>query len=183
MRQQQMNPSTDINKLTNENVAVFWYTEKKKAHGTGEPMLRLTLFFILLAAPGVWAKGTDNQLAAQLHTFLEGAGINDPAIHDSFWADELVYTSSNGTRFGKAALMKGVNETGKLAPQAVTTHYRAEDIDIRLVEQIALLNFTLVAETADNKITGNYLNSGVFVWRDNRWQAINWQATIKPLDQ
>lgn len=145
-------------------------------------MLRLTLILILLVAPGAWAKGSNTQLATQLHTFLAGAGVNDPAIHDAFWADELVYTSSNGTRFGKAALMQGVNETGKLAPQAVTTRYRAEDIDIRLVEQIALLNFTLVAETGDNKVTGKYLNSGVFVWRDNRWQAINWQATIKPLD-
>ena len=146
-------------------------------------MRKLTFFIILLTAPVVWAKGSYTQLTAQLHTFLEGAGINDPAIHHAFWADELVYTSSNGTRFGKSELMKGVNETGKLAPQTVTTRYRAEDIDIRLVEQIALLNFTLVAETSENKITGKYLNSGVFVWRDNRWQAINWQATIKPLDQ
>ncbi|MBU3022533.1 nuclear transport factor 2 family protein [Aestuariibacter sp. A3R04] len=145
-------------------------------------MFKISLLLILLIAPGAWAQNPSVQLSEQLHTFLEGAGVNDPAIHDAFWADELVYTSSNGTRFGKHQLMKSVNETGKLSPQEVDTRYHANNIDIRLLQQVAVLNFTLVAVSPENQVISKYLNSGVFIWRDNRWQAVNWQATTMPMD-
>ena len=36
------------------------------------------------------------EITAMLHTFLAGAG--DANEHERFWADDLVYTSSEGTR-------------------------------------------------------------------------------------
>ena len=47
------------------------------------------------------------ELTALLSEFLDGATRNDAAIHNKYWADELIYTSSGGTRFGKAELMQG----------------------------------------------------------------------------
>ena len=63
--------------------------------------------------------GAEAQLHAQLEAFLKGAAANDAAVHDAFWAEELVYTSSSGTRFGKAELMAGVHASGPADPADV----------------------------------------------------------------
>ena len=47
-------------------------------------------------------------LTKLLNEFLDGAGRNDAAIHDKFWADDLIYTRSAGVRTNKPDLMKGV---------------------------------------------------------------------------
>lgn len=120
--------------------------------------------------------GAEAQLRAQLAAFVEGAAANDAAVHDAFWAEELVYTSSSGTRFGKAELMAGVHASGPADPADVEASYGARDVIVRLVGELGLLDFTLVAFEADGA-EQLYLNSGTFVWRDGRWQAVNWQAT------
>ena len=51
-------------------------------------------------------------LTAMLHAFLAGASRNDPAVHDRFWSERLVYTSSTGARFGKAEIMESLGEAG-----------------------------------------------------------------------
>jgi hypothetical protein len=117
-----------------------------------------------------------DRLRSQLDDFLSGATVNDAAIHDAFWAEELVYTSSRGTRFGKASLMAGVQESGPVAPEDVDAVYSARDVRIRLIGELALLDFVLVAAEGDGS-AALYLNSGVFVWRGGRWQAVSWQAT------
>ena len=120
--------------------------------------------------------GAEAQLRAQLAAFVEGAAASDAAVHDAFWAEELVYTSSSGTRFGKAELMAGVHASGPADPADVEASYGARDVIVRLVGELGLLDFTLVAFEADGA-EQLYLNSGTFVWRDGRWQAVNWQAT------
>ena len=120
--------------------------------------------------------GAEAQLRAQLAAFVEGAAANDAAVHDAFWAEELVYTSSSGTRFGKAELMAGVHASGPADPADVEASYGARDVIVRLVGELGLLDFTLVAFEADGA-EQLYLNSGTFVWRDGRWQTVNWQAT------
>ena len=40
-----------------------------------------------------------------LNEFL--AGVSEADTHDRFWADDLIYTSSNGTRTNKAEIMSG----------------------------------------------------------------------------
>ena len=131
------------------------------------------------ATAGATANATasaEAQLRAQLAAFLEGAAANDAAVHDAFWAEELVYTSSSGTRFGKAELMAGVHASGPADPADVEASYGARDVIVRLVGGLGLLDLTLVAFEADGA-EQLYLNSGTFVWRDGRWQAVNWQAT------
>ena len=54
-------------------------------------------------------------LTGLLNIFLAGASHNDAAIHDRFWADDLIYTRSSGIRTNKADLMKNL----KNAPFAV----------------------------------------------------------------
>jgi hypothetical protein len=42
-----------------------------------------------------------------------------------------------------------------------------------------VVNFTLVSNTDNNADYSRetFLNSGVFIQRDGRWQAVNWNAT------
>lgn len=146
--------------------------------------------FLIGPVAAVWAaaavaagSGDAAGLERQLTVFLDGATVNDPQVHDAFWADELLYTSSSGTRFGKQALMAGVREAGVVAADDVTVVYGAEDVHVRLFGEVALLDFTLVAtDGAAGGAQQRYLNSGVFLWRDGRWQAVNWHATRKAQD-
>ena len=148
-------------------------------------MIRFTTLLVLLLSWNTAMAGDAleldvraERLRAQLDGFLAGATVNDAAVHDAFWAEELVYTSSRGTRFGKASLMAGVRESGPVAPEDVEAAYSARDVRIRLFGELALLDFVLVATEEDGS-EAQYLNSGTFVWRDGRWQALAWQATAR----
>ncbi|MBZ9610403.1 nuclear transport factor 2 family protein [Rheinheimera maricola] len=131
----------------------------------------------LLLTPALVTADDKAELTALLSEFLDGATRNDAAIHNKYWADELIYTSSSGTRFGKAELMQGVTSRGMLKPEEIDTVYSSEDVRIMQYGDTAVVAFVLVGRSgADTK---RYLNSGTFVKRNGQWQAVNWQATIK----
>ena len=123
------------------------------------------------------------ELTAMLHYFL--ANSSTEAVHANFWADDLVYTSSNGTRFGKAALMAnfaeedGAEETDEdnEGPQTV---YSGEDVNVQVFGTTAVVTFRLVGTPDDGSEISQYFNSGTFLKRDGGWQAVSWQATIIP---
>ncbi|GGD71654.1 hypothetical protein GCM10011357_28350 [Lacimicrobium alkaliphilum] len=135
----------------------------------------LTSITILLLLSPLVAKATEQQLLNKLDAFLYGASINDASVHNTFWHEDLVYTSSGGTRFGKAELMKGVRETGPIVKTEVTTWFSSQDVKVRLYDHLAIVNFKLVAKTDESE--KYYLNSGTFVRKNEQWQAVNWQAT------
>ena len=122
------------------------------------------------------------ELTQLLKNFLAGAGRNDATIHERFWADDLIYTSSAGRRMGKADIMKEVREEGAPKPGDETTVYSAEDIHIQQYGDTAIVAFRLVGTTekAGQKTINNYLNTGTFLKRDGKWQAVAWQATMMP---
>ena len=67
-------------------------------------MFSLCLFFVagvfvLANADSAESESAVAELTILLHDFL--ANSNKAETHSRFWADDLVYTSSNGTRFGK----------------------------------------------------------------------------------
>lgn len=105
---------------------------------------------------------------------------SDPARHEKFWADDLVYTGSSGIVRTKTEIMKAVRENATKAKSAEPeATYSAEDINIRPYDGFAALTFRLVAHNPDG--TGNYYrNSGTLIFRDGRWQVITWQATKVP---
>lgn len=121
-------------------------------------------------------------LTKLLQDFLAGAGKNDAAMHDRFWADELVYTSSSGRRMGKADIMKEVRADSAPKADEPPTVYTAEDIRIQQYGDTAIVAFRLVA-TADEKgkpTVNQYLNTGTFLKRNGEWRAVAWQATVLP---
>lgn len=119
---------------------------------------------------------TQTALKELLDRFLDGASSGDVAMHDRFWSDDLVYTSSAGQRYGKSELMSGLSSSsGDAEPTPV---YAAEQLRIRIYDQLALIDFTLVATTTDDS-QQRFLNSGVLKLENDQWRAINWQATRK----
>src|SRR3954464_1621807 len=126
------------------------------------------------------------ELTKLLNAFLAGAGRNDVAMHDRFWADELVYTSALGRRKGKADIMRELREetTATPKPDEGTAVYTAEDVRIQQYGDTAIVAFRLVATTdkAGTKTVANYFNTGTFLKRNAKWQVIAWQATALPKD-
>jgi hypothetical protein len=136
------------------------------------------IFITLLLLMSSTAYADDRaELTALLAEFLDGATRNDPAVHDKYWAEELIYTSSAGRRFGKAELMQGVTSRGELPAAEISTRYSSEDLQILQYGDTAVVAFTLVGTSAQETL--RFLNSGTFVKRNGKWQAVNWQATRK----
>lgn len=122
------------------------------------------------------------ELTRLLNEFLAGASVNDAAVHDRFWADDLIYTRSAGVRINKQQLMNGVRTAPAPKPEDPKTIYTAEDVQIHQYGDTAVVAFRLVATTTRNGTTevSNYLNTGTFVKRGGRWQAVAWQSTMVP---
>jgi hypothetical protein len=126
------------------------------------------------------------ELTKLLHDFLVGASKNDIAMHDRFWAEELVYTSALGRRKAKADIMHELRAEPAATPKPEegTTVYTAEEIRIQQYADTAVVAFRLVATTdkAGTKTIANYFNTGTFLKRNGKWQVIAWQATALPKD-
>lgn len=138
------------------------------------------------------------ELTALLKQFLAGASRNDAAVHERFWADDLVYTRAAGQRLGKAEILRdvatataahsamatGAPARSATAPKAgePATTYAAEDVRIQQYGDTAIVAFRLVGTTVTGATAAvdTYLDTGTFVKRDGRWQAVAWQATRVP---
>ncbi len=145
--------------------------------------LPLFLILFLAAAANAQTAKDSTALTALLNEFLDGAGRNDADIHDRFWAEDLVYTRGSGQRTNKAEIMKSVRSAPLPNPDAPKMVYSAEDIIIRQYGSTAVVAFRLVGETtlADGSTeTLKFYNTGTFVKRKGRWQAVAWQATPIP---
>lgn len=142
------------------------------------------VLFAQTSPPGSATNAPDApELAKLLNDFLAGASRNDPAAHERFWADDLIYTGSSGRRVGKADIMRDLKkDAASHNPEEAA--YHAEDIRIQQYGTTAIVAFRLVGVTkkGDHTETQNYLNSGTFLKRDGKWQVVNWQATKIPPD-
>ncbi|MCQ3828077.1 nuclear transport factor 2 family protein [Microbulbifer elongatus] len=125
-----------------------------------------------------------------LNHFLAGAA-DDIRVHQRFWADDLIYTSSSGQRFGKAEILAGMKKTAadktteeESQTDSAAMRYRAEATDIRLLGDTAIVAFRLIAEPqpgADRSASKmEFFNTGTFIKRDGEWRALAWQATKIP---
>lgn len=146
-------------------------------------MNRIVVFIalIVLASTAFGQSADEKKLRSMVDEFLVGASTNDHAIHDKFWAEDLIYTRSAGARIDKAELMRGVRSSPK--NESPTSVYSAEDVKINIFGTAAIVAFKLVGTTtkADgSKSVSQFLNTGTFFKRKGVWQAAAWQATAIP---
>ena len=118
------------------------------------------------------------EISAALKNFL--SHVEDPATHENWWADDLVYTGSSGAVRTKQEIVKSVREGAAKPkdPKETPGTYDAEDIKVSQYGDVAVLTFRLVSRQGDK--VDYYRNTGVLEKRDGRWQVVAWQATKAP---
>jgi len=113
-----------------------------------------------------------------LREFIAGAGAGDRALFDKFFADDVIYTRASGVVITKADIMASL---GKPSPASEgKSGYSAEDITVHEYGDTVIVAFRLEGHTehAVGKVeSAHYRNTGTFLRRNGRWQAVAWQAT------
>ncbi|TBW30230.1 nuclear transport factor 2 family protein [Gramella sp. KN1008] len=140
-------------------------------------MKRIIVILLLVAMPQFshsQDESAKKELTQLLNDFLEGAGKNDAEMHDRFWAEDLIYTSSSGERFGKKELMDGLSNSEDDSGPDIT--WSSEDVRVKVYGDMAVVAFRLVGDM-DSGEKNSYLNSGTFIKRNGEWKVVNWQAT------
>src|SRR5687768_1710277 len=87
----------------------------------------LSLFLVLASTAMAQAAPDAAELTKLLNDFLAGASRNDPAVHERFWADDLIYTRSAGRRVSKAEILRDLRSAPAPKPDDPKTVYTAED--------------------------------------------------------
>ena len=144
-------------------------------------LARVTIVLYAMACAPAVAQDDVADLTAMLRDFL--ANADQRAAHERFWAEDLVYSSSSGVRFGKADIMQGfdsADEEASSEPPAVV--YSGEEVDVRLYDDVAVVAFKLVGTPADGSEPLYYYNTGTFLKRDGIWKVVAWQATKIPVE-
>ena len=135
--------------------------------------------FLVMGIATASANDSDD-VEALLHEFLAAAHIE--AAHASFWAEDLIYTSSDGSRFGKAEIMSGFDGV-EVSDEDLEIVYSAEESTVRVFDDTAVVTFKLVGRPTDKSPQQDvlyYFNTGTLLKREGVWQVVAWQATKIP---
>lgn len=148
-------------------------------------MKKCLLFIAMVFASAAVAHGQSapdgTQLTKLLKDFLSATG--DAAVHDRFWAEDLIYTRASGARTTKAEIVESVRAAPAAKPGDPVTEYSGEDVQIRQYGNAAVVAFRLVGRTkgSDGTVKSQeFFNTGTFIKRNRMWQAVAWQATAIP---
>ena len=143
----------------------------------------ILILTLLLGAHSAGASDVE-ELTSMLQDFL--ANSDKEAAHQGFWAEDLVYSSSAGLRFGKADILAGFEPTDDAAEagdDAPTMVFSGEEVDVRVYDDMAVVAFKLVGTPTDEAAGDDvlyYYNTGTFLKREGVWQVVAWQATKIP---
>ena len=143
--------------------------------------LALLMVLLLQSQPA----SVEETLKRQLNEFLTAAShspasAEDKRVFNAFFADDVIYTRASGLVIGKADIMNALDEPLKAGDP--TPSYTGEDVTVRRPAgnvAVVIVAFRLVQRMGDGT-TNRYRNTGTFVRRNGRWQAIAWQATPIP---
>lgn len=133
---------------------------------------------ILVLFAGSAMAGDADKILGLLDDFLANAGAK--TAHERFWDEDLVYTSSRGTRTDKAGILASFDNGDVAAAAEPGPVYRAEDVQLKWYGEVAVVAFKLVAQQPGDSAPDYYLNTGTFVKRHDGWRVVAWQATIIP---
>ena len=139
-------------------------------------------FFLITACVEQQVPNEKNTVEAELtellQWFLDGASYSDYNVHQQFWADELIYTGSGGTRTTKADIIAGMVPGSRI--ENPTTFYSGDQIQIQVFGDIAVVAFRLIGTNTSDDSQQFFYNTGTFKWIGESWRAVAWQATRIP---
>ena len=143
------------------------------------PMMALAQGTTQAAKAATPEDATTQQLTQRVRAFLAAVPKNDPAVFQDFFADDVIYTRSAGVTVTKADIIKNIDVRAAADPQAT---YDADDFTVHAYGYFAVVNFRLIMHTAESgkAVTNYFRNTGTFLKRKGKWQAIAWQATKVP---
>src|SRR5512146_769208 len=127
------------------------------------------------ATMSVEDQATTKQVEQLVRDFLANVPKNDPKVFQEFFADDVIYTRSAGVTVNKAEILKNIDVRATNEPQAT---YTADDITVHPYGNMAVINFRLVQHNGAQ--TNYFRNTGTFLKRNGKWQAVAWQATKVP---
>jgi ketosteroid isomerase-like protein len=130
-------------------------------------------------AAGPQDAATIQQVTQRVRDFLANVPKNDPAVFQDFFADDVIYTRAVGVTVAKADIIKNIDVRAASDPQAT---YDADDFTVHAYGEMAVVNFRLIMHGMENgkATTAYFRNTGTFLKRNGRWQAVAWQATKVP---
>jgi len=122
---------------------------------------------------------TIQQVTERVRNFLANVPKNDPAVFQDFFADDVIYTRAVGVTITKSDIIKNIDVRAANEPQ---TTYEADDFTVHPYGETAVVNFRLIMHNIENgkPTTGYFRNTGTFLKRNGKWQAVAWQATKVP---
>jgi ketosteroid isomerase-like protein len=136
------------------------------------------VFCSVVAATASAQTKAAEEVTALLREFISNAGNGDRAIFDKFFADDVIYTRATGAVITKASIMEGLGKPAAVSEGKST--YSAEDITVHEYGDTVIVAFRLEGRTElpGGKVElAHYRNTGTFLRRNGRWQAVAWQAT------
>jgi hypothetical protein len=118
-------------------------------------------------------------LIDRVRSFLANVPRNDPKVFEDFFADDVIYTRSAGVTVTKPEIIKNIDVRKTNEPQAT---FDADDFTVHPYGEAAVVNFRLIMHNivAGKPETIYFRNTGTFVHRNGKWQAVAWQATRVP---
>jgi ketosteroid isomerase-like protein len=119
------------------------------------------------------------QVTQRVRDFLAAVPKNDPKVFEDFFADDVIYTRSAGVTVNKVEILKNIDVRAGNEPQAT---FEADDFTVHPYGTVVVVNFRLIMHTTvEGKPQNAYFrNTGTFLKRSGRWQAVAWQATKVP---
>jgi ketosteroid isomerase-like protein len=143
---------------------------------------KVVLIVVALSSVGAMTVRTQTsatrEVTALLREFMAGAGSGDRALFEEFFADDVIYTRASGEVITKADIMASLGKPATASEGKST--YSAEDITVHEYGDTVIVAFRLEGRTehGDGKAeNAHYRNTGTFLRRNGRWQAVAWQAT------
>jgi hypothetical protein len=117
-------------------------------------------------------RATAKQIEQLVRHFLAEVPKNDPKLFQEFFADDVIYTRAAGVTVSKADILKNIEVRATNEPGAT---YDADDVTVHPYGNMAIINFRLIQHNGQN--TNYFRNTGTFLKRNGKWQAVAWQAT------
>ena len=142
-------------------------------------VIALALLGVLVAVPAYAQKGNPTEQAVlKASQALDEASLmkKDRATMERLYADDYMYTHSNGTVHNKA---QDIAES--MSPDQAWTAHKSEDLKVHVYGSVAVVTgVSTLTGSSKGYVSGPRRFTEVWVRRNGRWQEVGGQSTIVP---